>query len=210
MSSCRFLAIGFACAAILAINACDKKPIDPGPERIPETLERAWKRLNEGEHQTAADLFGEVLSQQSENAEAALGLGWSKALLGNYADAKSHLLDAAESESEKEDALSGLGAVYKELMDYGQAVSYCERLLDLDSSYSSSHLNDIDFLDVHLVKAMSHFRMGKSEYGHVLEEVNVLLFQLGLSPIAQNVDLGSEDVEQTILEKLSIIAELIQ
>jgi tetratricopeptide (TPR) repeat protein len=97
-----------------------------GPKAL---LAQASKLLEKGEVEAALDLFGRVVADHPENAEALTGRGLCYFDLEEYAPAEASFLAALRLAPGQPDALLGLAETYRYQGKKSEAISHYERYL---------------------------------------------------------------------------------
>jgi hypothetical protein len=106
-----------------------------GDEAV-QLLRRAHAAAEQGDLQSAAQLFSDVLDFDPDNVEAALGRGRVYLDLGDYARAMSDFTVAEDLRPEDAETNSAIGELYYARKDYGRAIEYFNKALDADAGHA--------------------------------------------------------------------------
>lgn len=193
--------------SVLTFSGCGSDGTGPGYD-VRENLDIAWGHFAGADYSDAIDKFNEVLDNVSENDEAYLGLGWSYAFLGQFADAVANF-GLVSGQPEIVDAYMGLASVYRDLPNYQAAISNADDVIDADSSYQFSRKTSINYRDAHLIKAQCYYRLGSSNFPEAHIEVNYLCDDLGLDPVPDPSTLEPAEYEQALVDKIAELTDLI-
>jgi Tetratricopeptide repeat len=106
-------------------------PPKPQPPKGPRALlAQANKLLQNGDAESALELFGRVASQYPANTDALTGRGLCYLDLENYAPAEASFLAALRVDPRHPDALLGLAETYRYQGKKSEAISHYEKYLD--------------------------------------------------------------------------------
>lgn len=104
----------------------------PAPPKGPKALlAQATKLREKGDTERALDLYGRLVAQDPENAEALVGRGLCYLDLSQYPPAEASLQAALEADPGNADALLGLAETYRWQEKNADAIRYYERYLAL-------------------------------------------------------------------------------
>lgn len=141
-----------------------------------------WSDFQTEDYSAASVHFQDALTMNGSYADAHLGLGWSRAYLGQLADAVSSLHAANNNGLSAPDAHAGLAVVYRDLPELDACVSRAAMVLSADPAWEFSHRSSIDYQDMHLIRAQAYYRMGPLNYPDAQGEVDILDPSNGLDP----------------------------
>jgi tetratricopeptide (TPR) repeat protein len=147
---------------------------DDGVAPPPSLVEQGWNAFESGDFASAASRFQAEINGNPGNARAHNGLGWANAKLGNLSAAITNFSQALSKGFRGVDPHAGQALVYRDLepVDYALAIAAANAALAADPDYQFAHDPALDYLDLHLVLAQSHFALG--DYAAANAEVAVL------------------------------------
>jgi tetratricopeptide (TPR) repeat protein len=157
-------------AAALGCSETEESPTDP----ILSSLEQAWSAFESGDFAEAESKFNDALAENATDTDAHNGLGWAHSNLGQLGAALSDF-DAAISGGHTGAAPHvGRAIVLRDLepVDYDAAITSAEAALSIDAAFQFSHDASVDWRDLRLVIAQSHFALGN--YAGANEQVGLL------------------------------------
>ncbi len=143
---------------------------------------QGWARFEADEFTAAKSNFEEAILMDNAYADAYCGLGWSKAMLNDLADAKIDFLLAINTGLSSMDAHAGIAGVYRDLSDLDSAIQSASTVLQNTPSYQFSHRLSIDYKDMHLIMAQCYYRKGESHFIYAQAQVNILDPSNNLNP----------------------------
>lgn len=168
-----------ACVAALTIallsgcgNDCeDCGWIIPDP---PDLVGEGWTAFEAGDLDTAALQFEAAIVREPSNAEAHNGLAWTCLRRGNLSDAIIGFDVALANGFPGADAYAGKAILLRDLppADYQGAIDAALAALGIEAAFVFAHDTRLDWKDLRLVMAQSHFALG--EYDAANAEVGLL------------------------------------
>ncbi|MFO7767346.1 MAG: fibronectin type III domain-containing protein [bacterium] len=173
--------------AVSAVDEAGNESSQAGPVQVTATsvvheTVQGWTAFEAEDYAGASSRFQQALDFDGGHADAHLGLGWTRAFLGELSDAAASLSAANSSGLSTPDAHAGLAVVYRDLPDLVQCVSRAAMVLTADASWSFPHRSSIDHQDMRLIRAQAYYRMGPSGYPDAQSEVDILDPANGLDP----------------------------
>ncbi|MFC1513751.1 tetratricopeptide repeat protein [candidate division KSB1 bacterium] len=175
----RFTGIVIILSVLLVSCGEDKKPLGPEVD-VSNFLVKGWEAFENTppDLSLALEQFSQAISLNSNSVEAYTGRGWTYARMAFGADSPEYSLardnfDAAlQRNNTYIDAWAGDALVNLVLNNYEEAKNSADYVIDINSSYVFSHDNEINYVDILIVKAQSHYYLG--EYAEVVLILNQL------------------------------------
>ncbi|MDH3215763.1 MAG: hypothetical protein OEN01_05655 [Candidatus Krumholzibacteria bacterium] len=164
------------CASPLLVGCGDDGtgPPPPPPPPPPSLVEQGWEAFENGDFFVAANKFQQAITDDPANAEARDGFGWSSLKLGNLQDAQTSFDEALVNGFAGADPHVGRAIVLRDISppDFTAAIDAAGAALAIDSVYQFAHDTELDWRDVRLVLAQSHFAL--SAYDQANAQVGLL------------------------------------
>ncbi len=196
--------IGLVCAmcVVVALGGCGGSGSATGPGQNPTLVDQGWSAFEAGDFVGAKSDFEQAVAEDSTSSAARNGLGWADMMLGNLPDAVESFDRALADGFTGADPHAGKAILLRDLdpVDYGAAIASAGAALAIDSAYAFTHDTDLDWKDLRLILAQSHFALG--EY----VEANAQVGELGGA--VQDPD--STTFVESLLAEIDRLGEVIE
>lgn len=97
--------------------------------------------LSSGQYPLAINILEKALAQSPENFEVLHDLGAAFALIGNISKAKNYFLEAAKVNDQSADLFYNLGRLCDEQFAFEQAITFYQKAVNLDHTFTSAWIN---------------------------------------------------------------------
>ncbi len=166
------LVLALAVCVVMIPGGCGNT--DTGTAPNPTELQKGWTAFEAGDYTSAESAFGNALIEEPTSSEVQNGLGWTKLRLGLLAEAVAAFETALTNGFSGATPFAGLAIGLRDLepVDYAAAIAAVLSALAIDSSYTFEHDADLDWMDLRLIMAQSHFALG--EYTEASAQVTQL------------------------------------
>lgn len=170
-----------------------------GTKPGPSLVDQGWAAFEAGDFATAASRFAGAIASDPTDEEAHNGMGWTRLEEASLAAAVASFDAALTNGFAGADPHAGRAIVLRDAdpVDYAAAIAAATAALAIDGGYVFAHDTTVDWRDLRLVLAQSHF--GLSEYDLASQQVTLL----GGTPPSPQSDTFVEDL-------LAVIEQLAQ
>jgi tetratricopeptide (TPR) repeat protein len=160
------------CAVMLVVACGTSGGTDPIPE--PDLVDQGWAAFEAGDFTGASTRFAEAIADDPTNNAAHNGLGWTHMKLDDLQGAVGSFESALTGGFPGAGPHAGKAIVLRDLepVDYGAAIASVNAALGIDPNYVFAHDTALDWKDLRLILAQSHFALG--EYAEANAQVGVL------------------------------------
>jgi tetratricopeptide (TPR) repeat protein len=160
--------------ALLLVGCGGDGGTGPPPPPPPTLVQLGWAAFEQADYVTAADKFQQAITKNPSNAEAHNGFGWASMKLGNLQNALDGFAGALSNGHNGADPHVGRAIVLRDLtpVDYNAAIQAANSALAIDPDYKFHHDPELDWQDVRLILAQSHFALG--QYVEANDQVGLL------------------------------------
>jgi tetratricopeptide (TPR) repeat protein len=145
----------------------------------PEVTERqltaqGWKKFEGGDYGGALSKFRQALRKNRAYGEAYNGEGWCRLKLDSLDVGLASFDDAILNGVGSADPCAGKAVIYRDLepVDFQMAVDWADSALAIDSEYTFSHDESLDWKDLRLILGHSYYCL--SEYLEAKAQVDIL------------------------------------
>lgn len=165
--------IGFLAMMGLAAG-CGSSDDGATPTPQPTLVEQGWDAFETGDFAAAKTNFEQAIAVAPTNSEAHNGLGWANMMLDSLSGSVASFDDALTNGFAGADPHAGKAIVLRDLtpVDYAAAIASANAALAIDSNYAFAHDARLDWKDVRLILAQSHFALG--EYDEANTQIGLL------------------------------------
>jgi tetratricopeptide (TPR) repeat protein len=163
-----------AICAVMMLGGCGSSDggVDPNP--LPTLVEQGWDAFETGDFADAKSNFEQAIADNPTDNAAHNGLGWANMRLDDLQGAVTSFDAALTHGFAGADPHAGKAIVLRDLepVDYDAAIASANTALGIESSYAFTHDAGLDWKDLRLILAQSHFMLG--EYIEANAQVGVL------------------------------------
>lgn len=162
--------------AVLFVTACDKTEDSPtGSDMTAQDhIYEGWKRFEEQRWDDALGSFQAAMGSNGNLADAWNGAGWTEGQqTGKLASAANRFAVCLQKDSTRYDAIAGWAFIEYQQNRWQSAINKADSLLHRRPRWKFLHQQQLDFYDIHLMKAKSHYLLG--EYTASLDVIKNLL-----------------------------------
>lgn len=163
-----------AICAVMVLGGCGGSDEGVGP--MPPTLvDQGWEAFEAGNFAGARSDFEQAVAEDPTNSAAHNGLGWANMKLDDLDGALTSFDAALTHGFTGADPHVGKAILLRDLepVDYAAAIASANAALGIASNYAFAHDAELDWKDLRLILAQSHFALG------VYEEANAQVGLLG-------------------------------
>ncbi len=160
--------------AVMMMTACGSSDQGVDPIPLPTLVEQGWEAFEAGDFAGAKTDFDLAIADDPTNSDAHNGLGWSNMNLDDLQGAVTSFDAALTHGFTGADPHAGKAIVLRDLepVDYTAAISSANTALGIESNYAFAHDAGLDWKDLRLILAQSHFALG--EYVEANTQVGIL------------------------------------
>jgi len=151
------LSLSAACASDRGLDT--PPALDPDPTLVDE----GWNDFESGDYDAAASTFIQAITEDASNSEAHNGLGWALLSLGNLENSLVSFDAALANSFTGADPHVGKTVILRDHgppVDYAATIAEANMALSIDGGYAFAHDPELDWKDVRLILAQSHFATG--------------------------------------------------
>jgi len=163
--------------SLLLVTGCDKTDdTDPTSPVIgaQDHIYQGWDAFEEQRWNDALGSFQAAMSNNGNLADAWNGAGWAEGQLpGKLTSAGSRFATCLQKDTTRYDALAGWAFVEYQQNRWQSAINKTDSLLYRRPRWKFLHQQDLDFYDLHLMKAKSHYLLG--QYSSSLKVITDLM-----------------------------------
>jgi len=158
----------------MMMTACGSSDQGVDPIPLPTLVEQGWEAFEAGDFAGAKTDFDLAIADDPTNSDAHNGLGWSNMNLDDLQGAVTSFDAALTHGFTGADPHAGKAIVLRDLepVDYTAAISSANTALGIESNYAFAHDAGLDWKDLRLILAQSHFALG--EYVEANTQVGIL------------------------------------
>jgi tetratricopeptide (TPR) repeat protein len=158
----------------MMLGGCGSSDEGDGPTPPSTLVDQGWEAFEAGDLADAKSNFEAAIAEDLANSEAHNGLGWTNMKLDDLQDALTSFDDALTHGFTGADPHAGKAILLRDLepVDYAAAIASASTALGIESDYVFVHDADLDWRDLRLILAQSHFAMGA--YAEANSEVGAL------------------------------------
>jgi len=173
-ASNRRMGLLLAACAVMVLTGCGSSDevVDPIP--LPTLVDQGWDAFESGDFVGAKSDFERAIADDPENGAAHNGLGWANMRLDDLQGAVTSFDAALTHGFTGADPHAGKAIVLRDLepVDYAAAIGSANTALGIESDYAFAHDAGLDWQDLRLILAQSHFALG--EYDDANTQVGLL------------------------------------
>lgn len=157
----------FVCLALvisLSAACAQDRALDtpPAPDPDPTLVDEGWNAFEAGDYDAASSTFIQAITEDASNSEAHNGLGWALLSLGNLGNSLVSFDAALANSFTGADPHVGKTVILRDRppVDYAATIAEANMALSIDGGYAFAHDPELDWKDVRLILAQSHFATG--------------------------------------------------
>ena len=164
----------WALCIVVILGGCGGGDTGTDPILLPGLVDQGWSAFESRDYSGAETSFEQAIADDPENSRAHNGLGWANTRLDKLQGAVSSFDNALTYGFEGADPHAGKAIVLRDLepVDYTAAISSANTALGIESNYAFAHDAGLDWKDLRLILAQSHFALG--EYVEANTQVGIL------------------------------------
>jgi tetratricopeptide (TPR) repeat protein len=146
----------------MMLGGCGTSDEGNGPTPPSTHVDRGWEAFEAGDFADAESHFEAAIAEDLANSEAHNGLGWTNMKLDDLQEALTSFDAALTHGFIGADPHAGKAILLRDLepVDYAAAITSANSALGIESDYVFAHDADLDWKDLRLVLAQSHFALG--------------------------------------------------
>ena len=163
-----------ALCALMMLGACGSSDEVMDPILLPTLVDQGWSAFESGDFAGAKSDFERAIADDPTNSAAHNGLGWANMKLDDLQGAVTSFDAALTHGFIGADPHAGKAIVLRDLepVDYAAAIASANTALGIESNYAFAHDARLDWKDLRLILAQSHFALG--EYVEANSQIGVL------------------------------------
>ena len=163
-----------AVCAMMMLGGCGSSDEVMDPIPLPTLVDQGWSAFESGNFAGAKSDFERAIADDPTNSAAHNGLGWANMRLDDLQGAVTSFDAALTHGFSAADPHAGKAIVLRDLdpVDYAAAIASANTALGLESNYAFAHDAGLDWKDLRLILAQSHFALG--EYDEANTQVGLL------------------------------------
>jgi hypothetical protein len=181
---------------LLFCFSCEEKGTKTPTAR--ELINQGWQKFQAGDLVGAGSDFTAAISistVRDDSSDAYLGLGWAQLRHDQGGLAEINLVTHLSLVPGGDDGRAGLAFAYLATDKFKEAVDTANVVLSSNASWSFSHDNSINHLDLRLLLAQCYYNLG--DYGASLEIVQSEYFDPGF-----NADINTPEGRISLADKI--------
>ena len=135
----------------------------PRPPQPPTLVDQGWDAFETGDFAGAKADFEKAIANDAANSAAHNGLGWANMMLDDLSGAVTSFDAALTNGFTGADPHAGKAIVQRDLapVDYNAAIVSANAALGIDTNYAFEHDTSLNWQDLRLILAQSHFALGQ-------------------------------------------------
>lgn len=151
-----------AACVVMMLGGCGTSDDGDGPTPPSTHVDQGWEAFEAGDFADARSHFEEAIAEDSADSEAHNGLGWVNMKLDDLQGALTSFDAALTHGFTGADPHAGKAILLRDLepVDYAAAIASANTALGTESDYVFAHDADLDWRDLRLILAQSHFALG--------------------------------------------------
>ncbi len=136
-------------------------------------LKLGWGDFENGNYSGAIANFEKAVDRGESQTEIETGIAWCHLKLENFSESYTYFNSALEINKNYKNAISGLGILNYENLDFQRSALILESLLEMDSAYSFDYDNSVNPQNIRLLLAHNYFIL--QDYEKSAEHLSVIL-----------------------------------
>lgn len=136
-------------------------------------LKFGWEDFENGNYSSAIANFEKAVDRGEDQIEIETGIAWCHLKLENFNESYTFFSSALELDANYKDAISGLGILNYENLDFQRSALILEELLEKDSAYFFEYDSTVNPQNLRLLLAHNYFIL--QNYQKSAEHLSVIL-----------------------------------
>lgn len=139
-------------------------------------LKFGWEDFEKGNYSAAIINFEKAIDRGEDETEIETGIAWSHLKLENFSESFTFFNSALGRNKNYKNAISGLGILNYENLDFQRSALILESLLEMDPAYSFEYDSSVNPQNIHLLLAHNYFIL--QDYEKSFEHLSIILPEL--------------------------------